>query len=452
MKLHNTLITLATALLLGFCPVTFAQAQEEAELQAAEAELRAAEATRQAELKAEYAEAIAEAELEQQDAEAAIARARESMERAAAQRARSAEDQAQARDALEAEMNEMYRELARARDKLNETSREIAHLNREVARERARTKTGGNFVITTVQKPVIGVILGNTTDEGIQIIGVSPDGPAERAGIEKGDVLVSMAGKNLATDDEKQSEANLEAAKQSLEEGEAIVVTYRRNDKLVDVNVTPEVREPLAWHTVTRFPSIVAAPDELVTVERIVVPELDTAELAERIAQIKVEVAERARLAAPAAPPAPSALEHTYDIEFHELSELGDTALYQANAWFGLPVTRGLKLAELNPGLGEYFKAERGVLVLEARADNELQLETGDVVLKVGATEVNTPAEFMRAMREAEPGAELAIDIKRERRNKTLKTTMPERKKLGYLISGHPLDHDFEYRYKIATD
>jgi hypothetical protein len=226
-------------------------------------------------------------------------------------------------------------------------------------------------------------------------------------------------------------------------------VTYRRNDKMVDVDVTPEVREPLAWHTVTRFPSVAGAPEDVVSIERIVVPEIDTAELAERIAQIKVEVAERARLAAP---PAPEAPERVYDIEFHELSELGDAALYQANVWFGLPMAQGLKLAELNPDLGAYFKAERGVLVLEARDDNELQLESGDVVLKVGETDVNTPAEFMRALREAKPGEELAIDIKRERRNKTLKATMPERKSFGYFLDGHPLDHDFEYSYKITTD
>ena len=454
MKFHNTLIALSSAILVGFCSTAIAGPEEEEARLAAEAAREVAQLeAQQAELmKAEVAQAVAEAEAEQARAEAAVAEAREQLARAAEEATESAEKREQMRAVQEAEMERMYEELARVRERLSETSREVARVNREIARERVRSKTGNRFVIHTVQKPVIGVILGNTTEKGIEVIGVSPDGPAERAGIEKGDVLVAMAGQNLATGDEQQSEYNLQAAKKSLKEDEAITVTYRRNDKMVDVDVTPEVREPLTWHTVTRFPSIANAPEDVVSIERIVVPEIDTAELAERIAQIKVEVEERARLAAPPAPPDPSTIERIYDIEFHELSELGDTALYQANAWFGLPLTRGLKLAELNPELGEYFKAERGVLVLEARDDNELQLETGDVVLNVGETEVNTPAEFMRALREAEPGEELAIDIRRERRNKTLKATMPERRTFGYFLDGHPLNHEFEYSYRITTD
>ena len=99
-----------------------------------------------------------------------------------------------------------------------------------------------------------------------------------------------------------------------------------------------------------------------------------------------------------------AALESEYEIEFHDMSELGDFALHDANVWFGLPMARGLKLAEINPDLGAYFKTERGVLVLQAKADNDLQLISGDVILQVGDTEVNSPAEFMRALREFESG------------------------------------------------
>ena len=108
------------------------------------------------------------------------------------------------------------------------------------------------------------------------------------------------------------------------------------------------------------------------------------------------------------------------------MSDLGHFALEDANVWFGLPMAQGLQLAEVDPGLGEYFKTERGVLVLKARADNDLQLESGDVILQVGATEVNSPAEFMRALRGLNSGDELVMDIKRNRKDRTLKTVMPE--------------------------
>ena len=108
------------------------------------------------------------------------------------------------------------------------------------------------------------------------------------------------------------------------------------------------------------------------------------------------------------------------------MSEMGDFALHDANVWFGLPMAEGLQLAEIDAGLGEYFKTDRGVLVLKAKADNDLQLESGDVILQVGGTEVNSPAEFMRALRDFDSGDEFELDIKRKRKDRTLKMVMPK--------------------------
>jgi C-terminal processing protease CtpA/Prc len=435
MKYHHTLITLCTALLIGWAPITLAGAGEEAALQAKEAE-------RQAQLEDEYREAIVEAEQRQQAAQASVARAQERQHRAAERTQEASEERQRAEAARDAELAEMHEELNRTRRELQETSREVARVSREVARARSHGRTDSRFVYMSTQKPVIGVVLGDSTKAGIEIIGVSPDGPAERAGIEQGDILVALGEHELGagTDDDR-----LKTALGQLKAGDAVVVTYQRNDKLVDVNVVPEVREPLGWHTVTRFPSAPESPEDVIRIESIVVPELDTTELAERIANIKIEVAERARLVAPRVPGAPPAPED-YEFEFHELSELGDTALWETNVWFGLPMTRGLKLAEMAPGLGEYFETERGVLVLKARENNELQLESGDVILDVGETEVNSPVEFMRALRELEPGEEIALEIKRSGKSKTLKTTMPERK-LGLFFPGQDINHTLHFNY-----
>jgi hypothetical protein len=141
--------------------------------------------------------------------------------------------------------------------------------------------------------------------------------------------------------------------------------------------------------------------------------------------------------------------DHEYEFEFHELSELGDFALHDANIWFGLPLTRGLQLAEIEPGLGEYFKTDRGVLVLKAKADNALQLESGDVILQVGETEVDSPAEFMRSLREYKSGDEVEIAIKRKRKDRLLKTVMPEHRTSFFA----PLDGKaFTFRFKDEAD
>jgi len=372
MKYHNTLIALSTALLIGFSSPATADPGEEAAQQAAEAE------ERQAQTEAEFREAVSSAKERQQAAEATIERTRERAQRANERAQRMDEETQKERAEREAELAEMQEELNRARRELQETSREVARVSREVARARARDHTGMGFVYMTTQKPVIGVILGDSSKAGIEVIGVSPDGPAERAGIEQGDILVAMGEYELSADADDEGADKLKTATSQLEAGEAVVVTYRRNDKLVDVNVVPEVREPLGWHAITRFPSAPDSPEDVIRIESIVVPELDTEELAERIANIKIEVAERAKLGAPSAPSAPLTI-GDYEFELHELSELGNSALLEAGVWYGLPITRGLKLAEIDPGLGEYFKTDRGVLVLKAREDNELQLEAGDL-------------------------------------------------------------------------
>ena len=161
----------------------------------------------------------------------------------------------------------------------------------------------------------------------------------------------------------------------------------------------------------------------MISIERIEVPEIDTVEMTAQIEQMRTEIEKRRSLmevhrVAP--------VDGEFEFEFHEMSEMGNDALHDANIWFGLPMAQGLQLAEIEPGLGEYFKTDRGVLVLKARQDNDLKLESGDVILQVGDTEVNSPAEFMRALRGFQSGDEFEIDIKRKRKNHTLKTVMPE--------------------------
>ena len=432
MKYINTLVALTLALLLGSSSAVAATSDEEAARQAEEKEL-------QAQLEAEYRKAMSEAEKERMEAERSIAMAREQLERISEEQREVAREQAresaESRAAQQAEMEKMHEELNRARRQLQETQREIARVNRDVARARARERHATSFTYTVADRPVIGVILGDADDVGVTVLGVSPDGPAERAGIQQGDVIVAVGGQVLAAIEESENaREGLRLAMSDVKADEPLIISVERADETMDVTVVPEVREPLTWHTVTRFPSaphaVVAPsapgdPSKVVTIERIVVPELDTEEIAKQISKIRVEVDERRELleARALAP-----MEGTYEFEFHDMSEMGNIALHDANVWFGLPMAQGLRLAEINDGLGEYFKTDPGVLVLKAKEDNALQLESGDVILQVGDTDVDSPAEFMRALRGFEPGDELVLDIKRSRKNKTLKTVMPDKR------------------------
>jgi len=457
MKYGNILAILPTALLLGAANIAYAATEDDAKAAAAEQQ-------QQERLEAEYEKAMSEAEKQQQKAEASLQNAREQLQPVARQRELSDKENAEARAAREAEMAKMNEDLDRARRELQETSRELARVNREVARARSQ-QHATNFIIRTSEKPVIGVILGGADDGGVEILGVSPDGPSERGGLKKGDVIVAVDGRKLTSfTDAGDARDGLRIALKDMQAEKPLLVTVMRDGKAMDLNVVPEVREPLTWQTITRFqtapeaPSAPSAPDapsapatpapneKVYSIEHIVVPEIDTAALSAQIDRMRADIDERraVREALQAARE-----DGTWNIEFDELSELGNLALQDADVWFGLPLTQGLQLAEVDPGLGEYFKTDRGVLVLKARADNELQLRSGDVILRVGDTEVKTPADFMRALRGFDAGDELVMDIKRDRKAQTLKAVMPDNRNSFLFPMGGA---DFTYSFTTSGE
>ncbi len=419
MNFRNLLIVLASVLLLSQNTVLAATTEDEA-------------AERHARLAAETRQALEKVEIERLAAESALESAHEQLREFSHQIEMEAKLNTQESAARDAEMAKMNEDLNYARRQLNETSREISRVNREVARARSRSGTS-NYIFQISDRPVIGVILGDADDVGIEVLGVSPDGPSERAGIKQGDVIIAIGGRVLAAVDETGDVRHgLSVALEDLKATEPVIVSVERGDQTLDLTVIPELREPLVWSSVIRFPTApvspikahtASKPTKVIRIERIVVPEIDTEALTEHIERMRIDIDAR-RLMMEASRSISTG--HDFEFEFHELSEMGDFALHDANLWFGLPMARGLKLAEVNAGLGEYFKTDRGVLVLKARDDNDLQLESGDVILQVGETEVNSPAEFMRALRDFEAGQEFDIDIKRNRKNRTLQTTMPD--------------------------
>jgi len=386
------------------------------------------EAREQAELNAAYEQALASAKQEQLEAQVAIERARADMQRSAQEKDLQREKYEVARAAMRAE-------LSRAHEELRNVSREVARVHRELNRR------GGSFapmssMINLGDKAVIGIIMGNTTGNGIQILGVSPDGPSDRAGLKQGDVIVSMMGQPLVDEESDDARAVLRQVMEGVEVGDEIAITVDRDGDQSEFIVVADKREPFSWQSIVRLPSVVpgvpSAPGAPVIIERIEIPEIDEQAIRVQIERVREDM-ERARIFVHSShdfdfAEAAESFDHGYDFQFEAFSDFGDGALREANIWFGLPVTRGLKLAEMNADLGAYFNTDRGVLVLKAKVDNDLQLESGDVILQVGDKEVEKPSDVMRALREWEPGASIAIEIKRNRKDLTLDVVIPERR------------------------
>lgn len=320
-------------------------------------------------------------------------------------------------------------ELSRAHRELREATREVARAHRELARADSEPRLARS--VNLGDRAVIGVVLGGQSEQGVQIIGVSPDGPAERAGLAPGDILVSIGGVDLQSNDEaRQSVFEVMA---EVQDGEELDVTVNRDGEFLDYTVVAEQREPRAWQSVIRIPEIEVVegvPGEpRIVVETIEIPEIDEEALAESMVELSERLkAYKYRFRVEDG-------EHLENYEFHfdseQFSDFGRHAMEEADIWFGLPHAHGLQLAAVNEGLGAYFKTDRGVLVIRARDDNAYRLESGDVVLAIGPTRVDTPADMMRALRDVEPGSEIEITIKRQRKDISYTVSVPENR-LGH--------------------
>lgn len=418
--------------------------RSEAEAVATE-QAKAARAEAQA-AAAEYARVAREAERARTEAERARAEAARVAERAreaARLRERLGREQAERNKALTEEMKRerdlQEAEIERAREELSRAHRELREAQREVLKAHRDLDQNARFGYTTRvvnpgDKPVIGIVLGEETDIGVELAGVSPDGPAEAAGVEAGDVLVAINGRDLASAENPR--AVVFETMETVKAGDTVEVDVLRDGETASYAVIAEVREPASWQSLVRIPEISTVKrieggpgERTIVIESTVAPEIDSAALAERMEILRERLADT-EIHADALHFAPGPDGHelhgNYSFEFKDFSELGDHALSSANVWFGLPLGQGLKLASVNEGLGAYFKTDHGVLVLEAKDDNAYQLEAGDVILEVGGAEIRSPSDLVRALREVEPGDELDIEIKRNRRDRTLKVTVPE--------------------------
>lgn len=393
------------------------------------------ETTRYEAMLKEAERAREEAEVARHEAQAAAKSAREMARELNRESARQGAEMAHGKAELSRQEAEQLKQeravqeqgMARAREELSRAHRELREASREVARaHRDLSRTVEDIDIdvhvNVGDRAVIGVVLGRESEKGVEILGISPDGPAERAGLQQGDILTAIRGVQLGSTDEGRE--SVFQVMNDVTDGEELAVAVDRGGEAMEFVVVAEHREPRSWQSVIRIPDVQVVADvaepRRVIIERVEVPDIDEAELSAHVAELSEHL---------------EATKYMFiskngmdvqQLEIEGFSEFGESAMAEANLWFGLPQAHGLQLASINEGLGSYFKTDRGVLVLSARKDNGYQLLSGDVILSIASQAVNSPADLMRALRDIEPGDEIAIEIKRDRTDKTLVVVMPE--------------------------
>jgi len=202
---------------------------------------------------------------------------------------------------------------------------------------------------------------------GAKIEGVTPGGPADKAGLKVGDIIAKFNGTSLAdvkAEDEDQSGPGrklVELARR-LEPDDTVRVEFRRGNDTKQATL-------IAADLSSKFQMDMPGPPEMA---------------------------------------------------------MGPMLGMDRFEMFGSP-WGDLELVSLNSDLGDYFGTKDGVLVVKAPADSSLPLKGGDVITSIGGRKPANPSHAMRILRSYEKGETVSIEILRKQKRMTLAWKVPAR-------------------------
>lgn len=246
----------------------------------------------------------------------------------------------------------------------------------------AGDKAGYLGVMLQDVTPAMAKALQVDGDGGVLVSDVVDDGPAEKAGLEDGDVIISFDGKAVTPD------TPLTKLVAAAAPGDKVDVVVLRGGKKKTINVELGEREDtFAW--------TMAAPGK------------DAFAWTE---------------AGPGGEDVEIIMKKLQDGEQEMTIILGDD---DDRGWLGVHID------DINAQLGEYFGVEdgKGVLVAEVVDDSpaaKAGLKAGDVITAVGDTKVAGTGELHEALAETEAGDEVKIAFKRKGKDKSADVTLGE--------------------------
>jgi serine protease Do len=217
----------------------------------------------------------------------------------------------------------------------------------------------------------IGVTVRDQSDgAGVLIESVREGTPATRAGLQKGDVILEFDGERA------RSARQFTRLVRETAPGRAVKMTVMRDGGKRTVDVTPEVRDSVL---VQRYPDVTG------DVFR--------------------------------------ALPREFNFRFDPQDFF--------NEGFGSQRRLGISVVPLSDQLAAYFGVKEGVLVSEVMSGTPAAtagIQAGDVITAVNGHAVMSSADVVREAREAGPGSTLDIGLTRNRKEMTLKATLPQRR------------------------
>ncbi len=229
--------------------------------------------------------------------------------------------------------------------------------------------------------PVLGVTIAGQDNsgpvEGVEVNGVSPGGAAADAGLRAGDVITSVNGESMTSENSNIANEKLLDFMAGVEVGDELSVEYLRNGKSHTVELIPQ-------QTHVRAFTFDFQGDDVVP------PNIHVAPPFEQF------------------------------IWMANSSSFGD-----------------MEMVKLTERLGSYFGTKEGLLIVRAPDNDELQLQDGDVIRQIDGRTPTSVSHAMRILGSYESGETVQIEIMRDQRKKTISLEMPDDRQ-SYLTPPSP--------------
>ena len=276
--------------------------------------------------------------------------------------AQGAEQAPQERAALE-------KQLKDAQARLDDAARDVADLTGQLYGSDPAMKDVLKFRhgMPMPRGAMLGINIGGSEQgraDGVEITSVSPSGPAEAAGLRKGDVITAIDGKPLRKTAERGTGRQLIEHLRGIEPGQVVKVDYQRDGKKQSASVTTVAAEPPMMRIVR---------------------------------------------------------EHMPMLEGFEMP-------IDVDAFVGGPGRgfRSLELVPVTPKLGQYFGTDKGLLVVRAPPASGSGLEEGDVIMTIGGRTPENPRHAFRILGSYQPSEQVKVEVLRQRKRTTVEVQVPQ--------------------------
>lgn len=256
-------------------------------------------------------------------------------------------------------MNE--EEMEKFGEEMGELGKEIGAMGEEIGEMVAEiTKTVREAI---AHGAFIGILLETDDKEtsGVLVIGVTPGGPAQEAGIKSGDIIIAINSESIAKSEQGSPAKNLMRALKKVKPGDRVRVELKREGETLSMELVAASRKD---HTKSGYEFL---GDEF--------------------------------------------KKRFLHLDEHELMKDGYLA--------------GVRLYELNPDLGAYFGSETGMLVLDVPDETDIPLKGGDVILMIGDRIPRSPSHTWRIIHSYESGEVMNMKILRKGEEQIITLTKP---------------------------